>query len=74
MDLTSSLDSKEALSYINNVFRNFVTSKLHSEMCKNNKLNVYRELKEILSARGTCMECLTWALSFCSDLDLESMV
>ena len=47
MDLTSSsVDSKEAFSCINNAFNNFVTSRLVSGMCKKNKLRVYRELKE----------------------------
>ena len=34
--------------YINNVFKNFVTSRLNSGMCmcKKNKLRVYRELKK----------------------------
>ena len=45
MDLTSSsLDSEEALFIIiNNTFENFVTSRLHSGMCKKNKVRVYRE-------------------------------
>ena len=35
MDLTStSLGSKEAVSYINNAFKNFVISSLHSGMCR----------------------------------------
>ena len=47
MDLTStSLGSKEAVSCINNAFKNFVISRLHSGMCKKSKLRVYRELKE----------------------------
>ena len=47
MDLTStSLGSKEAVSSINNAFKNFVLSSLHSGMCKKKKLRVYRELKE----------------------------
>ena len=47
MDLTStSLGSKEAVSSINNAFKNFVTSSLHSGMCKKSKLRVYRELTE----------------------------
>ena len=45
MDLTStSLGSKEAVSSINNAFKNFVI--LHSGMCKKSKLRVYRELTE----------------------------
>ena len=75
MDLTStSLGSKEAVSSINNAFKNFVISSLHSGMCKKSKLRVYRELKEDLSARSTYMESLTWVLSFYLDLDLEPMV
>ena len=47
MDLTStSLGSKEAVSCINNTFKNFVVSRLYSGMCKKSKLRVYRELKE----------------------------
>ena len=47
MDLTStSLGSKEAVSSINNAFKNSVKSSLHSGMCKKSKLRVYRELKE----------------------------
>ena len=71
MDLTStSLGSKEAVSCINNAFKNFVKSSLHSGMCKKSKLRVYTVKKKILSARSTYME----VLSFCSDLDLEPMV
>ena len=44
--ISSSLGSKEALSYIN-AFKNFgLTSRLHSAMYKKNKLRVYGELKE----------------------------
>ena len=47
MDLTStSLGSKEAVSSINNAFKNFVISSLHSGMCKKSKLRVYREFTE----------------------------
>ena len=47
MDLTStSLGSKEAVSSINNAFKNFVISSLHSGMCKKSKLRAYRELTE----------------------------
>ena len=47
MDLTStSLGSKEAVSSINNAFKNFVIKSLHSGMCKKSKLRVYRELTE----------------------------
>ena len=47
MDLTStSLGSKEAVCSINNAFKNFVESSMHSGMCKKSKLRVYRELKE----------------------------
>ena len=79
MDLTStSLGSKEAVSSINNAFKNFVMSSLHSGMCKKSKLRVYRELKEGSECKKylheSYMESLTWVLSFCSDLDLEPMV
>ena len=40
------MGSKEAVSSINNAFKNFVISSLHSGMCKKNKSRVYRELKE----------------------------
>ena len=47
MDLTSSsLGSKDAVLSINNAFKNFVISSLHSGMRKKSKLRVYRELKE----------------------------
>ena len=46
IEITSSLGCKESLSYINNVFKNFVSSMLHSGMCKKNKSRVYKELKE----------------------------
>ena len=47
MDLTStSPGSEEAVCCINNAFKNFVTSRLHSGMCKKSKLRAYRELKE----------------------------
>ena len=42
MDLTStSLGSKEAVSCINNVFKNFLISRLDSGMCEKSKLRVY---------------------------------
>ena len=40
------IGSKEAVLSINNAFKNFVVSSLHSGMYKKNKLRVYRELKE----------------------------
>ena len=47
MGITStSLGSKKAVSCINNAFKNFVISSLHSGMCKKSKWRVYRELKE----------------------------
>ena len=72
MYLTStSLGSKEAVSSINNAFKNFVIS----SFCKKNELRVYRELKEDFECKKyTYMESLTWVLSFCSDLDLEPIV
>ena len=64
MDLTStSLGSKEAVSSINNAFKNFVISSLHSGMCKKSKLRVYRELTEDSKCKKY-MESLTWFLSF----------
>ena len=42
----SSLDSKEALTNIDKVYMDYVTSNLHASMCEKNKLRVYRELKE----------------------------
>ena len=46
MDLTSTpLGSKEAVSFINSAFKNFVRSSLHSGMYKKSKLK-YIELKE----------------------------
>ena len=62
--ISTSLGSKEAVSSINNAFKNSFISSLHSGMCKKNKLRVYRDL----NARSTYMESLTWVLSFCSDL------
>ena len=42
MDLTpTSLGSKEAVTYINNAFKSFVTSRLHSGMCRKSKIRVY---------------------------------
>ena len=68
MDLTS-------VYYINNAFKKFVMSRLHSGMCKKIRVNrEYRELKEDVSVRSTYMESLTWVQSFCSNFDLESMV
>ena len=44
---STSLGSEEAVSCINSAFKNFVTSRLHSGMCKKSKFRVqYRELKE----------------------------
>ena len=41
MDLTfTSLGSKEAVLSINNAFKNFVISSLHSGMCKKIKLRI----------------------------------
>ena len=42
----SSLDSIEALTNINKVYMDYVTSNLHASMCEKNKLRIYRELKE----------------------------
>ena len=48
MDLTfTSLGSEEAVSCINNAFKNFVICRLHSGMCRKSKLSVYyRELND----------------------------
>ena len=70
----SSLDSKKALTNIDKVYMDYVTSNLHAGMCEKNKLRVYRELKEKFECiRNTCMERLTWVPSFCLDLDLVPM-
>ena len=71
MGLTvSSFDSKIALTNIDEIYMDYVTSNLYAGMCGKNKLRVYREWKKCLNVRNTCMECLTWVPSFCSDLDL----
>ena len=41
MDVTSSLGSKEASSFTNNAFKNFVINGLQSGMRKKSKLRVY---------------------------------
>ena len=46
----SSLDSKEALTNIDKVYMDYVTSNLHASMCEKNKLRVYRELKEVFES------------------------
>ena len=75
MDLIfTSLGSKEAVSSINNAFKNFVISSLHSGICKKSKLRVYRELTEDFECKSTYMESLAWVLSFYLHLDLEPMV
>ena len=52
MKLTvSSLDSKEALTNIDKVYMDYVTSNLHASMCEKNKLRVYRELKEVFKCQ-----------------------
>ena len=47
----SSLDSKEALTNIDKVYMDYVTSNLHASMCEKNKLRVYRELKEVFDCK-----------------------
>ena len=47
----SSLDSKEALTNIDKVYTDYVTSNLHASMCEKNKLRVYRELKEVFECK-----------------------
>ena len=39
-------DCKEALTNIDKVYMDYLTSNLHAVMCGKNKLRVYRELKE----------------------------
>ena len=52
MKLTvSSLDSKEALTNIDKVYMDYVTSNLHAGMCEKNRLRVYRELKEVFECK-----------------------
>ena len=45
------MDSKEALTNINKVYMDYVTSNLHARMCEKNKLRVYRELKEVFECK-----------------------
>ena len=60
---------------MNNAFKNFVTSRLHSIMCKKNKLRAYRELKEDFEFKNNLYGVSDiWVLSFCSDLDIEHIV
>ena len=66
----SSLDSKEALTNIDKVYMDYVTSNLHASMCEKNKLRVYRELKEVFECKKYLYGVLTWVPSFCLDLDL----
>ena len=47
----SSLDSKEALTNIDKVYMDYVTSNLHASMCEKNKLRVYRELKQVFECK-----------------------
>ena len=47
----SSLDSKKALTNIDKVYIDYVTSNLHAGMCEKNKLRVYRELKEVFECK-----------------------
>ena len=47
----SSLDSKEALTNIDKVYMDYVTSNLHAGMCEKNKLRVDRELKEVFECK-----------------------
>ena len=43
----SSLNSKKALTNIDEVYMDYVTSNLHAGMCGKNKLRAYRELKDL---------------------------
>ena len=72
MDLTStSLGSKEAVSSINNAFKNFVKSSLYSRMCKKSKLRVYIELKEDFECKKYLHRVSDMGSKLCFDLDLE---
>ena len=52
MKLTvSSLDSKEALTNIDKICMDYVTSNLHAGMCEKNKFRVYRELREVFECK-----------------------
>ena len=52
MKLTvSSLDSKKALTNVDKVYMDYVTSNLHASMCEKSKLRVYRELKEVFECK-----------------------
>ena len=55
MDLTSLLNPKKL--YHIYMFKNFVTSSLHSGICKNNRLKMYEE------SRGFCVQkVLVWSV------------
>ena len=45
------MDSKEALTNIDKVYMDYITSNLHASMCEKNKLRVYRELKEVFECK-----------------------
>ena len=47
----SSLDSKKALTNVDKVYMDYVTSNLHASMCEKSKLRVYRELKEVFECK-----------------------
>ena len=49
----SSLCSEKTLSFINNGFINYITSILHSGMCRKSELRVYRECKHKLYSIGS---------------------
>ena len=75
MDLISiSLCSKEAVSCINNAFKNFVISWLDSGMCKKSELRVYRELKKDCECKKYFHGVSDMCSMLFSDLDLEPMV
>ena len=70
----SSLDSKEALTNIDKVYMDYVTSNLHASMCEKNKLRVYRELKEVFECKKYFVwSAWKWFPSFCLDLDQVPM-
>ena len=69
----SSLDSKEALTNIDKVYMDYVTSNLHASMCEKNKLRVYRELKEVFECKKYLYRVPDMGSKLCLDLDLVPM-
>ena len=52
--------------------KTFVTSRLHSGMCKKSKLRVYRELKEDFECKKYLYGVSDMGYKFCSDSYLET--